>query len=799
MDLKIFRKRMISILILFILYFLFAIYLLFFENQMSSHLVLLYTGLFILMMLSVVATTVLKETKIMVTSVLLSAYFAFELILNILGKTEMDLFKVFTLDIFYHFGFLILCFFYVFNIFLLVGKLEKRNLIYRFAYENNRSLYAVYRPHQQQVEIEFTDGFIKRHQLQEKTKTYDLATFYTFLSEKDKEKFINLGLSYEEEQALELKIQFPMIDQPISFLIAITKKYSNYIWLGFDVTNLEMIKEQLRVAEKSIKEITKETIKVVDYTKEIIVVFDTKGNVVEASKNYLRTFNLTEKEVIGKHVNEIGIKNMEDYRSWFQKALTEKISFATTEYTDNSKPLVISWRNVLLEDEHQQPYRILSIGEDITEKIQLTTLLEQRAHYDSVTHLLNRFGLEEKLHDMPKTKQAAVFVINIDNLHEIDDYYGNEFTNKLLVLITKPYQQLLLDTDLMAMFTRKQYVLIFFNRTEEEVLQIKETLETYFIRSYLVEETHVQVKLSMGLAQHLVSESTLIETIQNASIAATHEQETLYLSVVLYEPKMKAELERNLLISNHLFNAIENDEINVYFQKIVDGQTQAVVYVETLARWKSPTLGNIPPNHFIEIARKSNLIEMLEAQLVVKSLQQFSLLKQDPYYKETKLTLNLTPEMFLDIQFIEHINTHVELNDLHQKDIVIEVSEQTFIHNLATCQERILQYRHQGYLIAIDDFGSQYSSLMVLGDVSYDMIKIDKQFIQNISQGHHLNIVKFIWQLGKDLGKTIIAEGVETEDASQKLIELGITVHQGFYYHVPEPLTTLLMKTKKEA
>ena len=223
-------------------------------------------------------------------------------------------------------------------------------------------------------------------------------------------------------------------------------------------------------------------------------------------------------------------------------------------------------------------------------------------------------------------------------------------------------------------------------------------------------------------------------------------------------------------------------------QFIVNANDQKQVFVESLARWHDEVLGFVAPDEFFEVARKSNLIELLEKHLVKKSLTYFKALKEDQQYQNLKLTLNLTPEMFLKNGFAKMLDGFVKKRALNHKDIVIEVSENTFVHNLNVCNQMIQAYKAYGFMIAIDDFGSQYSSLAVLETLAYDIIKIDGSFINNLENQKNLEIVKMISQIGRLSNKIVIAERVETLEASKTLLDIDIIYQQGYYFHKPQKL-----------
>ena len=174
--------------------------------------------------------------------------------------------------------------------------------------------------------------------------------------------------------------------------------------------------------------------------------------------------------------------------------------------------------------------------------------------------------------------------------------------------------------------------------------------------------------------------------------------------------------------------------------------------------------------------------------MVKKSLISFKRLKDTVGICNAKLTVNLAPNTLMNIKFFEYFDNVVKETGLEPSEIYIEISEGTFINKLDLCIARINLYKSHGYLIALDDFGIEYSSLAILEKVDFDIIKLDAHFVRNISNISNQEIIKMIRRITDMTDKEMIAEGVETKEQSEKLRELGCLIQQGYYLHKPEDL-----------
>jgi EAL domain-containing protein (putative c-di-GMP-specific phosphodiesterase class I) len=207
-----------------------------------------------------------------------------------------------------------------------------------------------------------------------------------------------------------------------------------------------------------------------------------------------------------------------------------------------------------------------------------------------------------------------------------------------------------------------------------------------------------------------------------------------------------------------------------------------------LSRWLDEDLGYISPLDFFRIAKETNQLDRLDRYMVKKSLETYKKLKDTIGIDDAKLTVNLAPNTLLSIKFFEYFDEVVRMVGLKPSEIYIEISEGTFVNKLDLCISRINLYKSHGYLIALDDFGIEYSSLAILEKVDFDIIKLDAYFVRNISNISNQEVIKMIRRITDITNKEMIAEGVETKEQSEKLRELGCLIQQGYYLHRPEDL-----------
>jgi len=280
----------------------------------------------------------------------------------------------------------------------------------------------------------------------------------------------------------------------------------------------------------------------------------------------------------------------------------------------------------------------------------------------------------------------------------------------------------------------------------------------------------------------------LSKLVSMSSLAMKESKQENQFTIARYQRHMGDTLKQNIITASKLKGALERREIEVHFQKTIDTRTKSFGYLEELARWVDPELGYVSPLVLFSVAKEFNLLDQLEKYLIEEAIKNFIGIRNNPDYINTKLAINLAPSSFMDLTFLTFLNQVVDKCHLKHSDICVEVSESTFVNTLADCVFRINEYRKNGYIIALDDFGKDYSSLAILESVAFDIIKIDKLFIDKIFEKKNQEIVKMIQKIAELSNKEIIAEGVETNNQSTKLIELGCFIQQGYFFHRPEKM-----------
>ncbi len=523
---------------------------------------------------------------------------------------------------------------------------------------------------------------------------------------------------------------------------------------------------------------------------DLMVNLDTEGNVIFVSEDTLKICNKQASAIIGKNIVQLHDLFGIDAKQWFEDIRTHFRSQSTVEYRPREGRKWLYWSFEAVTDVFDKILMIIGTGHEITNLINIKQHSHPNHTFDYQTNLINQQGLYERISGLKSVNRAVCFFIDLWQFSNVNDYYGHTIGDEIIVMIANQLRKYEGPSCIISRFSGSKFVVLTMNKeATEEALERHLKLIREFVSSvYQLEENVIQVDKRIGYAIYPDDCDSLEKLISLSSLAMKESKQENQFAIVKYQNLMGETLKKNIAISAKLKTALETGVIEVYFQKAIDAFTGEVVYLEELARWKDVTLGYIPPIDMFSAAKEANLIDQLDKYLVSESLRQFAYLRNSGRYPHAKLAINITPSSLMDPRFVDFVTTGTLQIGLYPANICIEVSESTFVNSLDVCVARIEDFKKRGFQIALDDFGKDYSSLAILESVPFDIIKIDKLFIDRLQDDKNLEIIKMIRNITNLYEKEIIAEGVETEDQKKCLLDLGCVIQQGYLHHRPEKL-----------
>ena len=416
--------------------------------------------------------------------------------------------------------------------------------------------------------------------------------------------------------------------------------------------------------------------------------------------------------------------------------------------------------------------------------------LHHQAFEDPLSGLPNRRSFYALLNDVVnKKKEFCLLFIDLDGFKEINDSLGHDYGDILLQQVSKRIVSCVRTDDFVARLGGDEFTVILNGLTNEEKIgqiinQMLSSLESVFH----IKSEKVFTSASVGVTLFPRDGSNVDTLIKNADQA-------------MYESKRKGknrshyfneEMSRQLLNKQEkitdLHNALKNEEFIIYYQPIVNLQTNEVDKAEALVRWQHPTKGLILPDDFLKTIEEESLMDEL-GYWVANQVLSDRLKWHQHSPRNIEISINISPSQFKskDSLLLQWLSDFDKVS-LPQNAIAFEITEHSLVHDHFKVRELLNDIRGKGIDIAIDDFGVGYSSLSYLQQLNLDILKIDHSFIDKLSNDKSsYGLCKGIVTIAKELNLLIVAEGVETRTQHKLITELGCHYGQGYLYGKPIP------------
>ena len=441
--------------------------------------------------------------------------------------------------------------------------------------------------------------------------------------------------------------------------------------------------------------------------------------------------------------------------------------------------------------------KLKKIQKDLEKSLKVLDLqreqLEYQANHDSLTGLPNRILFIDRLQQSIKIsqanqKQVAVVFIDLDHFKEINDSLGHPIGDKVLVEVTKRIQSRMKKSDTLSRLGGDEFCIIL-NDVEDveyvsdiivdEMESLKEPIE--------INGNTLYVGMSVGISMYPndgEDASSLLKYADAAMFKAKNDGRNTYC---FYDEAMTVRAYERIFLETALREALQKAEFVVHYQAQVNAKENTIIGMEALVRWKHPTKGLIPPFKFIPLAEDTGMIVELDRLVMAKALEDFySWHKAE--LNPGKLSMNLAMKQLQEPDFLDFMKELIKNKKCMAKHIELEVTETQIMSNPEKSIKVLQELSDMGISIVIDDFGTGYSSLSYLKRLPIDKLKIDKSFVDGVpSNADDSAIARTIISLSENLNLKVIAEGVETKEQKDFLVENGCDCIQGYFYSRPIP------------
>jgi diguanylate cyclase (GGDEF)-like protein/PAS domain S-box-containing protein len=526
---------------------------------------------------------------------------------------------------------------------------------------------------------------------------------------------------------------------------------------------------------------------------EAMTITDVNGTIIKVNDAFTRITGYSREEVIGKNPRVLKSMKHDDefYKEmWRQLHTVGKWSDDIYNKRKNGEIYLERLSITAIKDEKDITTHYIAQFLDISDVKKAQEIAQHQADHDFLTGLLNRKALIQRLNEeFVKARRHnflhAFLFLDLDEFKNVNDTYGHNTGDKLLVEISNRLKQLLREEDILARISGDEFAIIILNIDENEAEAAKDIskLATKIIDAlnqvFILGEYKIKIGASIGIKLFPDAEKDVASVIIHADTAMYQAKAQGKNQFVFFNKETELKLRHFKLLEEELIQAYKNNEFKFYYQPKIDVKTSKLVGAESLIRWQHPQKGLLSPDSFMDVLidigmlHKITLLALNDACLFLKDL------KESPLQN---ISLNINSIEILNDAFEDNIIKTIQKHNIDASKIELEITENELIKDFDTTILKINKLKKFGIRFAIDDFGSGYSSITYLQKLPVNSIKIDKSFLINLSDTSNQEILKMIIDMASIFGMSSVVEGIETKEQLEIIKKYNADLYQGFLF-----------------
>jgi diguanylate cyclase (GGDEF)-like protein/PAS domain S-box-containing protein len=522
---------------------------------------------------------------------------------------------------------------------------------------------------------------------------------------------------------------------------------------------------------------------VVDSSTDCILCTDHTGVILTANRAASNLFNTPQRGLLGRSITDL-IPGLRGDSAALGAAAGAIAEYCAVDPRGRSFPVEVSFSRVALDDKALYT----AIVRDVTERKTQEARLEHQATHDPLTRLPNRAAvmeyLETLLEDPSAEQRIAVLMLDLCRFKEVNDTLGHDVGDEVLCEVARRFSTTLTDPAFIGRIGGDEFTVV--------VPQVSRRLVVDDLSNRLVECLRnpirvrgiaIEVGLSIGVALWPDHAGDAQELLRHSDIAM-YEAKHRNSAYEYYSREQDQHTVRRLSMVSDLRSAISHEEISLRYQPQVDLESGGIVAVEALLRWQHPVHGSVSPSEFISIAESTDIIRPLTEWTITHALDQMD--RWDREGLRLRVAVNLSARALQDVDFPRHLQLLLDRHSIDPSRLELEITETAMMLDPNRARQIVRELQGLGVRIAIDDYGTGFSSLGYLRDLRVDALKLDKSFVIDLETNEQNRvIVESTAHMAHALGMETVAEGVESEWVSRYLTAAGYRLGQGYWFARP--------------
>jgi diguanylate cyclase (GGDEF)-like protein/PAS domain S-box-containing protein len=430
----------------------------------------------------------------------------------------------------------------------------------------------------------------------------------------------------------------------------------------------------------------------------------------------------------------------------------------------------------------------VGITSDITQAKCQSDEIEFLAYFDPLTMLPNRSKLKLQLNskiDHYPASPFALALIDLDNFKNVNDTMGHDIGDKILIEVGSRLRMLCNETHFPVRFGGDEFIILFNTDASETINTFCNQLIQTFKTPFIINDIPFFLSCSIGISLYPEDARTSDDLIKHSDTAMYEAKKNGKNQFVYYHSSMQRAIHNFLHIESLIRDGLKDDLFELYFQPLINTQTNALQGFEALLRLPHPVEGFVGPDTFISVAEKNGDILQIGEEVMLQACEFITHMRSiynNPFY----VAINVSAKQLHQSTFAHNLLLCLSTNNIPSQYLRVELTESAVMDNITIATHQLQILEEGGVKISLDDFGTGYSSFSYLAQLPITTLKIDKSFIQTIHESDsHRNIVQTISQLANTLGMEVTAEGIETEEQFNFLAQHPIQTLQGFLFAKP--------------